>query len=401
MIIFKKLDLFMQVKFISFLFVFCIFLSSTFVCIAGERGKINYEEERLGIFALGMNNGILNTELFPNASRAQQAMAIARYEGRTSLFLTVRTGNANDPDHGQSCQIVQFLEEGRGKFSQYPHSITEQLPIGHGQGLGVFYKDDQLYFVSMSSYTDDVKKRYKGISLIHYKGSKTTKKDVKEIQLLPDSASYTNLTPTISTDGKHLIVLAKIQKRHACLVWPIKVLEKPCSPLCIFILNNDISQGNAWQGLCADDKAIYFIHGGTYAAKRHTLAKYSYTGERIDEKILYNEKLRYKQNDGIVRYTNGIPWNIELEGIAIYKKHLYYTGLCTIFPFGDIVRYNGKNYACIKNTDGTQVPDNQKYFIQTEKLSNVEYSEGQKYKNGLQTDQKFYKKYKYLYRMYK
>ena len=381
-----------KITLFNLLLIFSFFLSSL--------SYANSKEERLGILDLGSNTGLVNTELFPNASRAEQALAIAQYNGKTSLFITVRVGHAHDKDHGQNCRIVQFDEETPGHFSTHPKAISEVLPIGHGQGLGVLYQNKEIYFVSMSAYTDNPKARYKGVSLIHWHGSATNANDVREIRLLSDSSPYSDLTPTISSDGKYLIALARApQKKHVCLIWPIACLTTPCKPIRIFTLENDMSHGNSWQGLCADTQAIYFIHGGTYAAKRHTLAAYTYTGRRFFETLLFNEKRIYKQKDGIARYEKGIPWNIELEGIALYKKYLYYVGLCTLYPYGDIVRYKGANYACIHNTDGTQFPENHAYFMRTELSANTDYMLGRKYRNGVPQGQKFFKKYKYLYRI--
>lgn len=361
-------------------------------------------EIRIGELQLGLNNGIKNTEIFKHASRTQQGLSYAKYKWQESLFLTVLADSKKSPSQGQACRIVQFNFDKKGNVNLYPAVFTKVLPIGHGQGFGANIESGILYFYCQSHYDPNSKNNYLAISKVKWRGKDTNESDIQEIPLLHDSRAFKFLTPSISTDGKHLVVLANgSDKRYHCLIYDLPTLKPYATPLRTFPIETKFSKKRAWQGLCASDKYIYFIYGGAYSLEPHVLSVYDYQGRKVQEYLLENEKKLFGGTEGLLTYQHGTPWNIELEGIALRNKELYITGICTVSLDGDIVTWKGKNYVCLKTTQGTQNPSDRQYWMRTNKPATRDaYQDGVRYLSGkeLQRAKKYFvARYKYLYKI--
>ena len=364
-------------------------------------------ETRIGILNLGLNDGIKNTELFPLATRAQQGLAYIKYKGKESLFITVRCDVSNSPSQGQACRIVQFNFDRDGRLDCNPVAYSKILPVGHGQGFGAIVKNGELYFYCQSRYDQLKENRYRGVSQIHWRGNDTDAKDVKQIPLLPNSAFFSKfsfLTPSVSTDGKYLVALCKDKMSgHSCLVYQFNKLSNYVEPINIFPVSAKLGNDTGWQGICADEKYIYCLYGGIYALDPHIIVVYDYKGKKIKEYEIQDEKKYYGGTSGILKYSYGTPWNIELEGIAKRGNELYITGVCTIGFDGEVVSWNNKNYICLATTDGTQTPKEKKYWMLTEKpAKSGRFEPGRKYYSGkdiLRTNQKYVSRYKYMYKL--
>ena len=390
-------------KYIFSLFIFILFnIFFTNPCLSSDK----FHEERMGTLQFGMDNGVTNTEIFPQATYAQQGIAYVKFKGKESLFITVRAAKKSRPDKGQVCRIVQFDFNPDGSLNLKPVCFTKLLPIGHGQGFGAIIKNNELYFYCQSHYIDDKKYRYKAVSRVRWRGADTNESDIEEIPLLPptgDLSRYGFLTPNISTDGKYLVTLCSVKKGvKACVIWKMDDLKPYAEPFKIFPIKNGLANDSIWQGLCADDRHIYFVHGGIYAVGNHVIAIYDYDGNLIKEFLIEDEKSIFFEKSKIKTSSKFIPWNVELEGIAIRGKDLLITGVCTLSKYGDIVSWEDKNYACFKTTDGNILPNDSKYWIQTSLPANKgEFSSGVIYKSGRIAGDKqlFVSKYKYMYKI--
>ncbi len=366
-----------------------------------------FREERLGTLEFGLNDGLRNTEIFRYASRAPQGMAYVRHNGRESLFITVSASNASGPDKGQACRITQFAFRPDGSLDTRPVCFTKVLPIGHGQGMGAVMENGHLFFYCMSRYEDDPARRYKGVSRIRWRGADTGPEDVEEIPLLPNRgelAHYSFLTPNVSTDGRHLVTLCNVKGGgHACLIWKMQDVKPFARPARVFSIQDGIAKAQGWQGLCADSRRIYFVHGGISSLRRHAVAIYDYHGHMVRDFLIQDEKAAFGGEEGIKTWQQGVPWNIELEGIAIRGHDLLITGICTVSAAGDIVRWKGANYVCFKSTDGTKWPNNLRYWLPTSRKATVgEFKSGVAYRGGAQKEgsgRRYLNKYKYVYRL--
>ena len=361
-------------------------------------------EQRIGELKIGVNNGITNTEIFKYANSAQQGMAYASYQGQEHLFVTVRASSKKNAVKGQEARIVQFDFDSAGNVNLTPVLFTKLLPLGHGQGFGARIEHGELYFYCQSAYDPTAKTQYRGVSRVHWRGKSTGESDIEVIPLWPDDGSYAFLTPNVSTDGKHLVVLCRGRdRRFHCLVYDLSALRPYARPLLEFPVETDLAGGKSWQGLCADDKHIYFIYGGIYALQPHIIAIYDYRGQRIKEFYTENEKAVFGGQKGLLQYPHGTPWNIELEGVVLRQGALYITGICTVAFDGDIVSWKGKNYVCLQTTTGKELPDNVKFWMLTEKeATSGTFIPGNIYLSGKdrRTDkQKFVDRYKYLYKI--
>ena len=221
----------------------CCALGSVFRVDATARDRLSFREQRLGTLEFGVNDGQRNTEIFRYASRAQQGMAYVRHQGHESLFISVRGSKASGPDKGQACRITRFDFRPDGSLDTCPVEFSKVLPIGHGQGFGAVIENGQLFFYCMSHYTEDDALRFKGVSRVRWRGAATGSSDVEEIPLLPatgDLSRYKFLTPTVSTDGKHLIALCSVkgERMHACLIGRMADLRPYATPIRIFPISS-------------------------------------------------------------------------------------------------------------------------------------------------------------------
>ncbi|MBQ7618021.1 MAG: hypothetical protein IJS50_04025, partial [Desulfovibrio sp.] len=274
-------------------------------------------EERVCTLNFGLNNGVTNTEIFKYSGRAQQGMAYVNYQGQESLFITVRSDRNDSPSKGQACSITQFNFV-NGKLDPNPVVFTKVLPIGHGQGFGAMIRNGELYFICQSAYTSDKSTIYRSVSVVHWRGAKTSAKDVVEIPILPSTghlARYNFITPNISSDGKYLVALCNDRKTKgsACLIFDLASLAPYPKPLHIFPISSKHAKGRGWQGLCADERYIYFVYGPIHSLAPHIVTIYNYQGEQINDFLIQDEKAAYGYEQGIINSPEGVPWNIELE----------------------------------------------------------------------------------------
>ena len=361
------------------------------------------QEKRIGVLDLGVNNGRVNTEIFKYSDRTQQGSAYVEFNGQRSLFIAVRCGNKKGEAKGQEGRIVQFVFK-NGYLNSVPVCFSEVLPIGHCQGFGSFIKDGELYFVCQSKFDRDVKHSYRGVSIVHWRGSATNKNDVEQIMLLDDNSPFSFITPTLSPDGRYLICLCKNSSGgYSCLMYDMPSLTQYAKPIKIFDIKSRVTKDNSWQAVCADERFIYFLNGPIYSVKPHVLSRYSYDGFLVSEYLLQNEKSIYGGDRGLMYFREGVPWNIEPETITKVGNSIYLTGICTVYFYGDIVSWNNRSYTCIKNTDGTQKPNDLKFWFPTTfRPTKGEFKEGCKYTSGkdlLNNGYNFYNRYKYVYEL--
>ena len=392
---------------IFFLTILAAFFPPPIAILACPNNGYLFSEDRLGVLQFGINDGLNNTEIFRYASRAQQGMAHIRYKGQDSLFITVRASKSSGSDKGQACRITQFNFRPDGTLDLLPFCFSQVLPIGHGQCFGARVDNGELYFYCQSRYEQDAARRYKGVTRVHWRGAETGPDDVTEIPLLPQDGElscYGFLTPTVSTDGRYLATLCSVKGGgHACLVWLMVDLKPFAQPVYVFPIANGIAKGQAWQGLCADSRRIYFVHGPVSSLRRHAIAIYDYKGNLVRDFLIQDEKAAFGGEAGIKSWPNGVPWHIELEGIAIRGEDLLVTGVCTVSPAGDVVSWKGKNYVCFTSTDGNQQPNNLKYWLPTTREAvDGDFTLGRPYRSGTEkegTGRRYLDKYKFLYRI--
>lgn len=342
--------------------------------------------------------------IFTNAEAAPQGVAYLNVNGVDKLFVSIRVFGASLAYAYNMCRIVEYnlVEDGTAVD---PVQFTEPLSIGHGQGLGAQYVDGDIYLYAQETgvperYLSSGKNFGKGFTRIHYKGTATTNSDCVSYRLFPfykeDNSSFeknTNLsvfTPTIAPDGKRIVLMnngqifvyrlsdiLNIETQDVDYTWddadtgedkpfdentvgyaPVatRIDATAAQPICNWPV--DANTTRARQGVACDNQFIYLSSGSAALALAKAVEVYDYTGNRHSVMWMDGWSSEYSRAQ-ILGDDQVLQQFVQNENEGIFVKD---NALCTIQyhmwkEFGDIVEYNGRNYACVTSNTG-MIPDN-------------------------------------------
>ena len=342
--------------------------------------------------------------IFTNAEAAPQGVAYLNVNGVDKLFVSIRVFGASLAYAYNMCRIVEYnlVEDGTAVD---PVQFTEPLSIGHGQGLGAQYIDGDIYLYAQETgvperYLSSGKNFGKGFTRIHYKGASTTNSDCVSYRLFPfykeDNTSFeknTNFsvfTPTITPDGKRIVLMQNgqifvyrlsdilnIQTPDVDYTWddaatgenkPFDEEAVGYTPIATRIDATDVQPITNWpvdanttrsrQGIACDNQFIYLSSGSAALALAKAVEVYDYTGHRHSIMWMDGWTSQYSRQQ-ILGDDPILQQFVQNENEGIFVKD---NALCTIQyhmwkEFGDIVEYNGRNYACVTSNTG-MIPDN-------------------------------------------
>jgi len=287
-----------------------------------------------------------DSQIFTNAERTAQGFAYVNNGTTERLYISVVTASTSTP---QESRIVEFDFSG-GILNTTHVAYSNVLNIGHAQGFGATVESGDTYLWSMSQTQGYITKT-------KWRGSSTSNDDVAQIQLLSGGSfdGYTSLTPTISADGRTLLVLCASPKGafYTVFGWDLGNIEvnKPKIRFDVFRSSPKIESCG---GICADANDIYVLEGSTYSRKT-LVSKYTYAGEKRGSFDLFQTQSASSGN---------IISVIEAEGIAIYQDKLLVVAKKWEQPIVDVVTFDGNKYACITSNTGQSLLD-EKYWQKT------------------------------------
>ena len=336
-------------------------------------------------------NGVTDTQIFPNAERASQGLAIAEIGGVKNWFVLQRVaGSTFLTDERQ--RIVFGPLVGNDQDTT-PTTWTAELALGH-QGLSHFYQAGALKLVSQNrtvtghTGTD----AGKGISVITWNGAATVDADVDNYQLFGDAGSghplesFYGATSAVTPDGRTLVMVAldtnggggigeDIQdSTNWLLVYDLQEVLAAADPLDVApklirqLLQPDRGDGLQYtQGVACDGNSIWVLRGYLQPQGRQQIIRYSMLGEKTQ--VIDSDFARAAYSFEDLRGSAGvIGVSFEPEGLALDDGELVGLFLDNRRTIGSTVTFEGKTWSAIATTlvDGTYYsPRNANYWIET------------------------------------
>lgn len=341
------------------------------------------------------------TPSFTHSTYAPQGIAYLNVNGVDKIYVTVRTVNPGY-DANQMCRIAEYNLREDGAMAELVQ-VTDDLPIGHGQGFGAQVDSEgEIYFYMMEAgvpnrYRSSNENFGKGFTKVHYKGSSTQASDCVGYRLLGfHKAAQNNVdpyvncyfgTPTLSPDGKHVVLLTKTH----CFVYSLeevldcttedvdytwsdandgssnpipsdtyiplstRINATSVKPEYVFYLDTNSIDG--YQGVACDNRYIYVSSGTGNPQRAHCIQVYTYDGFKVKD-IWYSGAMALYTEEQIAGLDNDLQLLVtnENEGVFVKGDELCVLSVINWRTYGDIVTYNGKNYACVASNTGA-IPD--------------------------------------------
>ena len=186
-------------------------------------------------------------------------------------------------------------------------STSNEIYVGHAQDLSIEYIDESDFRLWTSNQNGD------GASRINFNGSSTT---FTSYSLLP--SGYSSSTPTVSTNGKYLVVRGYQSSINRISVYYLSEVINSnggagVTPFLEFDTHPDQnnSQTMKFQGILCDNDVIYCLTGYNTIADNKLLYAYTLKGE-----VLFKKELTTGKDWAV---DEGNKW--EPEGMAIYHPH--------------------------------------------------------------------------------
>lgn len=340
--------------------------------------------------------------IFDDAHRAPQGLAFID-SGGPKLFLKQRSGGDSYTEQEVN-RIVEydFLDNGN---SVTHNSFSDNIHTSGHQGLSAVEVGGQVYLYSAfpvepgtSGYTNTGK----GFSKIAWNGSSTDDSDVELFQLFGYKGSghkyerYAGATPSVSPDGKWIALVVSdtvTDSGLAVLVYDLPAIEAmpdtlDAEPSYKFKLP-PITEVDAhqYQDVACDGKYIYTYNGFVNPLYKHQVRKFDFNGNHIA--TVFHDGIRgYYGYDDMWSGTNPLecPRSMEPEGIAIAGDKLLLLSTNNWREFGDIVTYDGLNFACLSDGSGNPPSYSSTDWVRTNKPSNSgEWDSGTNYVTGNRT----------------
>ena len=336
---------------------------------------------------LGFDDGTTNTEIFTGAGRTPQAIAYANVSGTDKLYVLQRTAGSSyalDERH----RIVEYNLASDGSVVNNVQ-YTEELNVGHGQDLSAVVNGSAVTFYcqneTVSGHTDQ--DAGKGFSKIAYDGSSTTQADVTSYQVFGYAGSghqfedFYNATVGVDEDGKYLVMLANDQKTnvddtgHNLFIYDLAELEAAADPLDVSplvgplpITPSTMEQTVYLQGCAVTQNQIALLRGYNGVFDHKLIEIYDFNGQLVKRIDFDGTRSIYSISDLLDNGSLGVPSSFEPEGINWYNGEL----LCQFTDFwlgvGDIVTWEGINWACISDNTGNPPADSE-YWTRTDKTA--------------------------------
>ena len=334
-------------------------------------------------------NGAL---IFDYAQSAPQGVAYLNVNGVEKLYVSIRVYGGSIGYAYNKCRIVEYNLSEDGSTVEAVQ-FTEPLSIGHGQGLGAQLVDGEVYLYAMETGVPD---RYeasgvnfaKGVTRIHYRGSATSNADCVSYRLFPlvsddgnptfeAGREYSVLTPTISPDGRRLVLTSnghihmfELADVLACTTpdtstvgtsdvasySPVQKRIDATSVKPVADWPVDANTTRSRQGVACDDKYIYLSSGSARLGSAHAIEYYDYNGNKCGT-LWVSDWLSQYTREQVMGADPSLQQLVQYENEGIFIRNGQACVLSYVIwrAFGDIVSYKGRNYACI-NTCKNQFP---------------------------------------------
>lgn len=376
-----------------------------FITIGGNRVHLSdYQGERAQLAAmeplLGFNNGTTDTQIFANAERTPQGVAIVNTNGVKKLYVMQRTVSdtwLNTERH----RIVEFDYETDGSVVAN-NLYTNELNIGH-QIISPIIDSGQLYFYSgftatVSHEGDDAGKGY---SKIEWNGASTDQADVTNYQLFGYIGSghifeyYKQASCCVSPDGKYVILSASLDRgngiddsgRHMFIYdrAEVEAADDPLDVMPLTVWPYTLPNGgdeSFVQGLVADHKRIYVLSGYTPAFNRNVVQVFDYLGAKVGELSADLTLGDYSLSDMLDNSILGTPVSFEPEGLAIDGDDIVCITTDNWRVTGDVVSFLGKNWASVTESNTGNAPTDGRNWVETTKTAGGAWSSGTTYNVG-------------------
>lgn len=368
--------------------------------IEGARPEIMRKpvgQRRVQSTFFGFNNGVTDTQIFPNAQRAPQGVTSGRRANAKRRFVRGRSDSGTSAwSATETGQIVEFDYKEDG--SETTHNTKSQnLKIGH-QGLKAIADGGgtiQLYtgMAVEAPYTGQ--RAGKGFSIVDYKGNATAQADVVSYRLFGDTGSghrYERFYGATITASQKLVCLAANDVigesddlgHHVFIYDRAEVLNAPdplnVDPLTRWPLRPPPQDDlYSLQGidLSPDDKHMAIFRGYVGAFAFHMVEIYeTYLGNRLGDITFDDVRAEYSKTQMLDHPTLGVCVGMEVEGgdwsdagIDILVTNVWRQPT-------DIVSWMGKNWACINNGTGGagnigNPPSEQSWWVETTKAATL------------------------------
>lgn len=294
--------------------------------------------------AMYMDLGSYDNPLFDGAQKANQGIGYIEHNGKEYIFTLSRVeGSAWSEQERQRISMFEYNENG---LSVDPIHVSNVLRLGH-QGIEPFIENNEIYLIC-GLYNQ------KGYTKIKWNGSNTTQEDVKEYELIRENNTendnisvFYNATPSISKDGKYVVMLASSTLagglRYALVYDREEVENKPnklnVKPLNVFKVDPpSFINAHIVQDVTVDDNFIYILTGYngdidpifiiTYGIGGNLISynkvdtvynEYSFNELNQDGLVIEPEGLTMKDNNLLVQIVN----NEQVENRVVAKKIIY------------------------------------------------------------------------------
>ncbi len=226
------------------------------------------------------------------------------------LYVSNKTGGISG-NPNETTMITKYELDGDGKPDEVSHSQTT-LNVGHAQDLSIEYVDESDFRLWTSNSNGD------GVSRINFNGNSTT---FTSYTLLP--SGYSSSTPTVSTNGKYLVVRGYQSSINRIFVYYLSDVINSAggagvTPFLEFDTHPDQNNTNTmkFQGILCDNDVIYCLTGYSQITVNKLLYAYTLKGELISKKEITTGKT-WAENKGSILSQK--KW--EPEGLALYNPH--------------------------------------------------------------------------------
>jgi hypothetical protein len=336
---------------------------------------------------LGFDDGTTDTEIFSGAGRTPQGIAYAEVSGAEKLYVLQRTAGSTyalDERH----RIVEYNLASNGSVASNVQ-FTAELNVGHGQDLSAVVSGSNVTFYcqneTLTGYTGQ--DAGKGFSKITYDGSSTVQADVTSYQVFGYSGSghrfedFYNATVGVDESGKYLVMLANDQKTnvddtgHNLFIYDLSVLEAASDPLDILplvgplpITPSTMEQTVFLQGCAITKNQIALLRGYSGVFDHKLIEVYDFNGQLIKRIDFDGTRSIYSISSLLDNASLGVPSSFEPEGISWYKGELLSQFTDFWSDVGDIVTWEGSNWACISDNTG-EPPASSTYWTRTDKTA--------------------------------
>lgn len=331
---------------------------------------------------IGWNVSTPDQQLFDGGYMVAQGLAYLDTPDGQRLYMLqavpVTGGVASDAP----MRIVEFAYADDGSAIT-PLAWSPPLALGHHGLCAVMEGGAVVLYSQNSTAVTTGTGAGRGLSRIVWGGSDTTQADVTNIPLFGAVGSghwleaYYNATAAISADGKWLVAVADntgADLGQYLFVWDWPAVRAAGSALAVKpSLQRLIAQPGVYedaryvQGVTCDGARISVLRGFTPAFGRHVMQVFDMRGEVVDQYAMDGARAIYSDDDLLGGSALGVPRSFEPEGLTIGPDgQLLALYMDVWWAAGDVVEYEGRNYACQGTSLVGVPPDSSAYWVRTD-----------------------------------